>query len=712
MKKIKLILSLILIVLLVSIVASLSRNVEAQSPYKTYTVDRYGELVETQDAYDPVSSIAISYNGVAVKGAQDMTMDEYDNLYIADTDNKRGLILDKDLNVVTSFGDNDGVDSLYRPTGIYVLDSPVNMVKYIYVCDYMVLTNEDSTITNLGRILRYTYNVETKVVSLERIFNKPSSWILESESAFKYEPTKIAVSANYYMYVVVNGSTSGILMITPENEFITYFASNSADYTLWESILYFLYGDNPNADLEKKIATAPYNVMLDGSGYIYTVTYKSSSTEIYEEDFFKKVNTGGINYFPDEMIVKENLVDSYYGKYSNTYALSQDGFIMEYDNEGNLLFMFGGKGADLYGLFSSASTITVSSKDYIYVMDNTRNNLQVFKPTVYTNLVHEALSLYTDAKYEEALDIWNEVLRYNSMFDLAHKGVGLAYYMKGDYEAALDEFYIANDKADYSDAYWEIRNLYLIDNLSTILIIVVLVIALIIVVAVLNKRYHFMKRYVLYPFIKLNEIKFINQTSYMIHFIDKPSNTIYEIKTRKRATVLSSSVILLAIFVEYILGLVYTGFYFNETVIENTILLNEGIKILLPIILFIFANYLMSSLMDGEGKFKDIYIASIGSLMPILILYPFIILVSNVLTESESFLYGFLLVVMFIWAFMLLFMNIKEVHNYSVSQTIVNLLLTVFMLVILILVILIIYVMGYQIVTFIEDIVKEAIINA
>ena len=179
----------------------------------------------------------------------------------------------------------------------------------------------------------------------------------------------------------------------------------------------------------------------------------------------------------------------------------------------------------------------------------------------------------------------------------------------------------------------------------------------------------------------------------------------------KRATVLSSTIVLLLIFGLYLIGMVATGFYFNEVIIEKTILLTEGIKIIIPIVLFIIANYLISALMEGEGKFKHVYISTISSLTPIVVIYPFVIIISNFLTASESFLYYFLIVIMFIWSGILLFYSIKEVHNYSVPQTIVNMILTIFMLLILILLVLILYVMGYQVVTFFEDIIKEAIIN-
>ena len=336
---------------------ALQKSYNAASPYNTYTPNRYGELTKTQDAYEPFSSFKISYNNLEIKDAQDMVFDEQDNLFIVDSGNKRGLVLDSSMNVITSFGE---AEELTYPRGIFVIKAEEENKEYIYITDY------NQADTTSGKVVRYIYDLTTQVVTLDKVMGKPASWILETDN-YVYKPIKVAVSDNYYMYVTAEGSTSGVLMINDKNEFITYFASNSAKFTLWERIEYFFYGDNEKANLVKKIAAAPFNVMLDGSGYVYTITQSTIEAD-NESDNFKKVNTGGVNYFPDEMWGSKNFVDSYYGKYSNTYALTEDGSIFEYDNEGNLLFKFGGYGygKDLYGLFSSTSSIALDSKDYIY----------------------------------------------------------------------------------------------------------------------------------------------------------------------------------------------------------------------------------------------------------------------------------------------------------------------------------------------------------
>ena len=115
--------------------------------------------------------------------------------------------------------------------------------------------------------------------------------------------------------------------------------------------------------------------------------------------------------------------------------------------------------------------------------------------------------------------------------------------------------------------------------------------------------------------------------------------------------------------------------------------------------------------MEGEGTFKATFINTIGAMMPIFILFPIAIIFSNLITYNESFLYTMTLSVMLGWIAILLFFNIKETHNYSVSQTIVNLLLTFLMMVILIVVLLMIYLMIAQVFGFGTDIIKEVILR-
>ena len=78
--------------------------------------------------------------------------------------------------------------------------------------------------------------------------------------------------------------------------------------------------------------------------------------------------------------------------------------------------------------------------------------IQMFRKTDFTAKVHVALRQYTEGRYAESEELWEEVLRYNSLFDLAYKGIGLSEYLEGNYRAAMGYFRLANAREEYSEA--------------------------------------------------------------------------------------------------------------------------------------------------------------------------------------------------------------------------------------------------------------------
>ena len=670
-------------------------SVNASAPYTTRTVNRYGDVIETQGAYDPIQNI-VDYEKEGVRVTfnkpKDLFIDSDDYFYICDTENKKIVILDKDWTYVTEFGS----DKLISPRGIFVRN------EYIYVADFG--DDHDNT---TGKVAIYSFNKATKTVSFVKQYGRPVGSLMEVDD-FLYRPTKIAVDSNYTMYIVSYGSSNGVLLVNSENRFLNFFAPNSSSGTFMDLVKKYLYGENENVILTKKIAPAPENVMLDDSGYIYTVTQTVVQNGL--GDALKKVNIGGLNFYNNEMIVSSDFVDTWASHHKTIYAVTAGGTISEYDIEGNLLFSFAGKrkNDDQLGLFQSASAIAVASNDDLYVVDNSASSIQVFRKTEFTDNVHRALELYISGKYEESKGLWEEVLRYNSMFDLAHKGIGMAYYLERDYTSAMEKFKIANAKEEYSEAFWEARNIWIMNNITTAALIIVGLLVVLVVVAQTNKRYHYL-RVVTEPIKRFAERPKVKSILVMFKYIRHPMDAVYYVRYDKKIKLYNALIVLALIVGIYLLSLVFTGFLFTDVILEKTILVKELTKVILPIALFIVSNYLISSLMSGEGSFKSITINTLGSLMPIVVMMPWIILISNVLTLNEGFLYYFPLVVMFIWTGILLFVVIKETHNYSIKKTFVNFLLTLLMMFVLVIVIILLYLVFAQLIGFFVDMFKEVV---
>ena len=64
------------------------------------------------------------------------------------------------------------------------------------------------------------------------------------------------------------------------------------------------------------------------------------------------------------------------------------------------------------------------------------------------------------------------------------------------------------------------------------------------------------------------------------------------------------------------------------------------------------------------------------------------------------------------WSAILIFFSVKDTHNYTVKETIYNLVMTILMMIVMIILVIMIYMMMMQVVEFVADLFKEVIINA
>ncbi len=683
-----------MILVLLSILLSTPFVVRAESSFVTRTPNRYDELTVTKDAYEPVEEIRTFGINQRFNEARDMFVDDMDWLYVANTKDQEILIFDETNDFVLSFGS----DVLMSPTGLFVRD------HVIYVADYGAPEDNQS-----GRIHRFAFDRKTLSVTLIDSLPRPDSPVLRIND-FVYRPQKIAVDDNLTMYVVSEGSYNGLLMINDENRFLSFFAPNPVRGSLMDYVLQFLYGNNENARLTKKIPPSVSNVHLDGSGYIYTVT--QTTIEDGFGDTLKKVNIGGINFYPTDMIAAEDFVAVATGHVENVYALTRAGFVFEYDREGTLLFVFAGsaQGTSRLGLFKNASGIATRSNGDLLILDQANNNIHVLRPTHFGQVVHEALGLYNQGKYVESQVLWEEVMRYNALFDLAHKGVGLSYYMQGDFEQAMEKFLISESKTEYSNAYWEVRNVYLLSHAGLFMVGVLLLSIGLMIVGGIDRRTAFLNP-MRNSVQKIGRRPMVRELGALFYFVKNPADACYEVKVRDAVRIRTAVIYIGLLVLVYTIHLLFTGLLFTDRVLERTVYTEELMKVLIPFVSFVLGNYLVSSLMDGEGTLKAVFVNTLGALVPVLIILPVMTVLSNVLTYNEAFLYQFLLVAMIIWTAVLIFFAIKETHHYTIRETVYNILLTALMMVVMILASIMVYFMVRQVIDFIGDLMKEAIIR-
>lgn len=668
----------IFILFLMLILVTLSPHpVTAQTGvrYRTFTTSQE-RLVRTQTAYVPIVSMPF-LGDVSLGEPNDIHITANNVLYIVTRVNNHGRIIIHDLN------DNStrvlGDDLFIHPTGIFVTED-----GFIYVTD---------------RDLNAAYKLSSEGEVLQT-FVRPNSPLFGAET---FQPRKIVVDARGNVYIL-NLGIRGLAQFSGNGEFLGYFGANTISPTLRTILQYtFLTEDQINR-LFNLTPPEIVNVAIDQRGLIHTVSLGVEGFGV------KRLNISGNNLLP-EMFNAPDLIDVFVGPIGNIYVLTRTGFIYEYDREGNLLFLFGGQDISnqIGGLFNVPVGIAVDSAFNLYVIDRAAKELTIFQPTEFAQNVHQALALYQEGNYIDSMDPWLEVLKMNDFFDLAHRGLGNAYFSLSRFEEARESFFIASDREGYSEAFWEVRNIWLLKRGATM----ISAIFIFLVAFVINIKFPFIP-YLTKPLKKgvksLRErVKIFDEIMYLFKYLRNPADASYEIKRRERISVLSVTILLFIFFLFYVYFIYNVGFLFNQRDLSMINLAEELAKVVLPILVWVIANFLIGSIREGEGRLKDVYITTIYSLSPFFLTLPFLTVISWGLTYNETFVYDFILFVSILVTVIYFFFMVKETHFYTVKETFQSISISAFTMVMLLLGVFIVYILFNEIIMLGRDIIMEVV---
>ncbi len=195
----------------------------------------------------------------------------------------------------------------------------------------------------------------------------------------------------------------------------------------------------------------------------------------------------------------------------------------------------------------------------------------------------------------------------------------------------------------------------------------------------------------------------------MFRFIRYPIDSFYYLKDKQHVSIVSATILYAIVFVEFVILNHFKGFIFSSPGQDQIHLASELATLFIPIGLFIVTNYLVSTINDGEGRFSDLYIGTAYSLAPFILGILPLTFISRVLTLNEAFVYIFSLQVILIWSGIILFIMVKEVHDFTFWGTVRNLLVTLFGMAIFTLICVIVYILIDQVYQFVFSIIQEVI---
>lgn len=191
------------------------------------------------------------------------------------------------------------------------------------------------------------------------------------------------------------------------------------------------------------------------------------------------------------------------------------------------------------------------------------------------------------------------------------------------------------------------------------------------------------------------------------YVLTHPIDGFYELKEGKKGLYKVATLFFLIHSILSVVEFAYTGFIFNNINPSQFRIFRSIILSVLPYVVFIVANWSITSLMDGKGKFKEIYLVIGYTFFPYITLRIISIFMSNFYSIDEGFFYYGTISFGLGLSLYLIFMGIRSIHEYSVFKTVVTILLTFLSMTVIIFMGLLAINLAQQIILFIQTIIKE-----
>lgn len=679
--------------------------------------DNYRQPVpESYTVADTINNLGdYEDENVYFNNPEDLFVDHEDNIYVVDTGNNRIVKMDKTFRTI---GVYYGPDKAFKkPQGIYV-DEDGDM----YVAD-----TENHRVVHMDKNGQFVEE-----------FTNPTS---DLQTGDVFTPSKLIVSKTGYIYVVRG---ENIMAIDGNGEFRGYYGQTNIGYNLTEVLMRMFASEQQQAFITKRLASSYINLTLGDDGMIYATSMEREEGEIKKlnsvgTNIYRKYKTVGnsiknpITDFINNKVLKSVVASNSFkfGEYFNDEGMYMEpiftdicvdnqgivtvieqlnGKVYQYDQDGNMLVAFGGLG-EKKGTFSRASAIDVNSEGKIFILDKINCNIQVFEPTEFIRNVHAATSSYNEGNYTDSYDLWRKVLAIDENYNLAHVGIARTYYKQGEYELAMEESKLVSDRDVYTLAFDEYKYVVLRAYFAPIIMIALVII---IVIVLLLKLFITKAHKGYWRFIKKEEpkMKVGSGIMYSFYTLLHPVSTLEGIRYRRDA--ITYSVPLILFLVAYAVRMLYlyvVHFPLASIELQDVSPVFEAVKIWIIPISWIPASFMATSISGGESKIKEITFTSALSLVPFIAINAPLMFVSNLMSKTQRSWYGVFSALAYIGMFLILFLAMMILNDYTVKKTIGMMLISAFMMLVIWLVVLLCYILTGRMVQFVISIIEEFRLN-
>lgn len=455
-----------------------------------YIYDYWGEIEKSPDPYR-VSHVLYA-DDLQLETALTAPTSLFafgDLIYLVDTGNNRIIELKYTSNktvilnrVIDRFnGNGQVVETFNGPSDIFV--------------------NEDGSF-----FIADTYN--GRVVKLDKDLNYLLSFVEPDDPTYEkgktFYPQKVVADSKGRCYVLAQNVNKGFLKYEFDGSFTGFFGASEVVFNFSDYIWKKFSTKAQREQMESFVPTEYSNAFIDSEGFVYAVLKTFNEWDL-KSDKAKPIRR--LNALGQDILIKNAkyppIGDLQWGnaagikdpsRFSDITVLDNDvyiacdetrGRIFAYNNQGYLLFAFGGRG-NIDGYFRSPSSIVNVGKD-LFVLDTMNASLTVFTPTTYGDLIYQAEEHFAVGEYDESAEKWAKVLELNGNYDLAYIGLGKSYLRQNEYKEAMEHFKLKRAGNYYSKAFMYYRKEWIEAHLGLVMGIIIAIVAIPFIIKIIRK---------------------------------------------------------------------------------------------------------------------------------------------------------------------------------------------------------------------------------
>lgn len=695
----KIIVSIFLIVFIFTNIFTVSAAV-TDSFIRNESIGGQSKSVSAREMYTVSKTLTAASLGIeeSLQGITDIYCSKDGTVYILCGEASRLVVLNNDytFNQELKVSDENGEVNFTGAQGVFV-DKKNN----IYIAD-----------SQNARVL-----VCGKDGVVKEVWNLPDSPLIPED--FVYSPVSVEIDDEGYIYILSLGSFYGALSYKPDGTFMGFYGANRVNATALDTIATIWDRLTKNDDKRAvSVKSMPYSFIdlaIDNEGYMITCTgqinNKTGKGQIRKispsgQDILYKRLTNGNSVSSSSVNFLENKMNQRQGEQNFcSIAVDDDGFIYAledkygliyvYDKDCNLVNGFGGgmQNGIQKGTFHTPVSLAVNGTS-VLVADKYNCSVTVFEITSYGELLRKAHTMYIKGDYIEAEAYWQQVLTNDRSNQAAYRGLAMASYSRGDYETALE---YAKSGLDYTvyDLAWQGQiKIFIENNFLFIVIGALLVLGGVIAVFVIKKRQN-----------KLIITNAKVKTALSVTF--HPFRSFEEVKYKNQGSLIAAIVLLFLLYIGFVLKATASGFLFLEVSPQNFNMLYTLAQTVGLVLLWSISNWLVCSMFDGKGKFKEVFIATVYSLIP-LIVYTFVyVILSHFLPLVGVEFLNSLMTVVWIYTFFLLSIALMTVHEYDFFKLMLTSIVVLFLMIIILFILFLFYMLFGQVVDFVYGIYDE-----